>query len=211
MGNATVVVKARKENRSRADLALPFRVLMTAADGSRPAGDGTFIQPAPRGRRWPWVLALLGLLSVAALVVANLYPPGPQPRPAATITPTGEAPASLAPSSEVPTASVPAGPDIGGRYYLDPGSSRIIIITPVGANRYTIEEQRPADWPFTGTLEWVGGDSFAGQATFDSGTKFRVEMARNPDGRLATQFVYISDDQGSPMNRIDPHDLVPAG
>jgi len=194
-GEAKVVVKARKENRSRADLARPFRVLVAASDGSRQAGDGTFIQPAPRGRRrWPWAFALLGLLGVAALVVANTYPPGPQPPPAATIA---------------PAASVAAGPDIGGRYYLDPGNSRIIVITPVGENRYTIEEQLPASWPFKGTLEWVGGDRFAGPATLASGTKFRVEVERRPDGRLATQFVYISDDQGNPMNRIDPHELVP--
>ena len=193
-GEATVVVKARKENRSRADLTRPFRVLLTAGDGSRQASDGTFIQEAPRGkRRWPWAFALLGLLAVIAFFAANPFPPGPQPPPSPT----------------APAAPVPAGPDIGGLYYLDPGNSRIIVITRIGENRYTIEEQLPASWPFKGTLEWIGGDRFEGPATFASGTKLRVEVERRPDGRLATRFLYISDDQGNPMTRIDPHELVP--
>ena len=204
-GKATVVVKARRDNRSRTDMTRPFRVLASASDGSRHAADGMFIQPAPRGRRrWPWAFALLGLLGVIAFFVANLNPPGPQPFPPASIVP-----AASVPVASVPVASVPVGPDIGGRYYLDPGSSRIIVITPVGENRYTIEEQLPASWPFTGTLEWVNGDRFEGPATFASGTTFRVEVERKPDGRLTTLFDYISDDQGNPTNRTDPHELVP--
>jgi hypothetical protein len=195
-GDATVAVRARKENRTRADLSRPFRVLLTAHDGSRHASDGTFIQEAARSRRrWPWAFALLGLLGVIAFFAANLDQAAPQPPP----TPTA-----------APAAPVPAGPDIGGPYYLDPGNSRIIVITPAGENRYTIEEQLPASWPFKGTLEWVGGDRFEGPATFASGTEFRVELERRPDGWLATRFLYISDDQGNPLTRIDEHELVPA-
>ncbi len=198
-GDATVAVKVRTENRTRADLTRPFRVVLTARDGWRQASDGAFVQEAPRGkRRWPWVLALLGLLGVAAIAIAGLYPPAPQPTRTPTPTPTN-----------APVDPVAAGPDIEGLYYLDPGNSRIIIISSAGENRYTIEEQLPANWPFKGTLEWVGGDRFEGPATFASGTTFRVELEQRPDGHLATRLIYISDDQGNPLDRVDPHELVP--
>jgi hypothetical protein len=141
-------------------------------------------------------LTRLAVALAALALIVGACAGGASPSPS-------RAPATPPPATQAPTVS------IGGRYYLDPGNSRIIVITPVGENRYTIEEQLPASWPFKGTLEWVGGDRFAGPATFASGTKFRVEVERRPDGRLATQFVYISDDQGNPMNRIDPHELVP--
>jgi hypothetical protein len=72
-GHATVVVRARGDNRSRADLARPFRVVGSAGDGSRQVVDGTFIQPAARGRRrWPWLIALGAVALAAALLVPNL-------------------------------------------------------------------------------------------------------------------------------------------
>jgi hypothetical protein len=69
----TVHVRARGDNRSRAELARPFRVVGATVEGARQAVDGSFIQPAARGRRrWPWVLVLGALALAAALLVPNL-------------------------------------------------------------------------------------------------------------------------------------------
>jgi hypothetical protein len=76
-GQATVTVRARGDNRSRTDLARPFRIVVTGGDGSRQAVEGTFVQPAARGRRrWPWLVALLALLGASAIVAVNLAPLG---------------------------------------------------------------------------------------------------------------------------------------
>jgi uncharacterized membrane protein len=110
-GAATVVVKARRDNRSRADLARPFRVLVSASDGSRHAGVGTFIQPASRGeRRWPWAFALLGLLGVIAFSVANLYPRGSQLFPPATVPTVAPTAGPVATAVPSPVATTVASP-----------------------------------------------------------------------------------------------------
>ncbi len=101
--------------------------------------------------------------------------------------------------------------DIGGEYYLDPGSPRILVLTPAGEGSYTIEEKLPASWPFKGTVTWVSGVRFDGPATFASGTTMRVSIVQNTDGTLATMFDYVSDDDGNPIERIDTHTLVPIG
>jgi len=89
-GYATVGLKARVENRSRTELARPFRAVVATAEGSRQAVDGTFIQPAARGRRrWPCLVVLLGLLGLAALVGLSLGPGG---LPGGWLSPTPDTP-----------------------------------------------------------------------------------------------------------------------
>jgi hypothetical protein len=106
---ASVAIKARRDNRSRADLPRPFRVLVASRDGTHHAAEGTFVQEAPRAKRGgSWAFGLMVLLGIAGLVVlANLppvYPPssnggGPGEPPAEEVNP--ELPPVAEPAEEV--------------------------------------------------------------------------------------------------------------
>jgi len=150
--------------------------------------------------RSPWFVPILvavvtALGGIAVAIISN------QPQPAATSTPPLVAPGT-------PSTSAPS---IAGRYFLDPGNPRIIVITGDGADAFTIEEQEPASWPFRGRIEWVAGGHFDGIAQFKSGTRMRVIVTPMPNGELVTTFDYLTDDQGVTITRIDKHVLIPAG
>lgn len=102
-----------------------------------------------------------------------------------------------------------SAPDIGGDYYLDPGNSRVILLTRVGDDSYSIVERPPTSWPFSGTVGWTADGEFTGIATFDSGSRMRVTLEPMPDGTLLTSFAFITDDQGVSTTREDKHVLVP--
>jgi peptidoglycan hydrolase-like protein with peptidoglycan-binding domain len=113
-------------------------------------------------------------------------------------------------SAEWSALASPA-PDIAGDYHLDPDNARVIVITAIGERTYRIEEQLPANWPFVGTLTWSGGDRYEGDATFAAGGTMHVVVERMSDGRLDTRFRFLTDADGQPSTRVDPHTLVPIG
>jgi hypothetical protein len=101
--------------------------------------------------------------------------------------------------------------DIAGRYYLDAGASRFLTLVKTGRRSYSIESVRPDPWPLSDTITWVEDDRYEGDAVFDSGSRIRVVVTRLGDGRLDTEFRYVTDDTGNPTDRVDPHQLVPVG
>ena len=110
-----------------------------------------------------------------------------------------------------PATSVPVdeAPEIGGAYYLDPGNPRIILVEDRGDDSYAVSEQLPANWPFSGTVGYVGDNTFTGTARFDAGATMQVTMEVMPDGKLLTSFDFLTDDQGVSIERVDEHLLVP--
>lgn len=112
--HGTVTVRARRENRTRAELARPFRVVAAAPDGSSAGSDGTFVQePRRGGRTWPRALALIAVLGFGALVVANLDGNGLDLDGIGPPGATGAAPPTEAPRVEIVTPE-PLAVDCGG-------------------------------------------------------------------------------------------------
>ena len=107
------------------------------------------------------------------------------------------------------TESVAEAPDIGGEYHLDPGNPRVILVEDRGNDTYAVSERLPANWPFSGTVGFVGDDTFTGTARFDSGANMQVTMVVMPDGKLVTTFDFLTDDDGVSIERVDEHLLVP--
>lgn len=70
-GGAAITVRARSGNRARTDLARPFRVSVSAADGSRYACDGVLVQEAFRQGCWGRALAILLLPILVAVIAAG--------------------------------------------------------------------------------------------------------------------------------------------
>jgi peptidoglycan hydrolase-like protein with peptidoglycan-binding domain len=101
-------------------------------------------------------------------------------------------------------------PDIAGEYFLDPDNARIILITGTGDRTYRIEEQFPANWPFTGTISWTDDGRFEGDATFAAGGTMHVTVVHQSDHSLETTFEFMTEN-GQPSDRIDRHVLVPVG
>ncbi len=114
--NANVAVRARKDNRTGADLARPMRVVMTARDGSAHSGYGTFVQEVRRRRRW-WrrlliLIFLVGLLAGVAYTVMSLYRSGALSLPGVVFPPV-QAPAPAVPVAPnlTPAPAAPVAPN----------------------------------------------------------------------------------------------------
>jgi hypothetical protein len=152
-------------------------------------------------------VALVGAagLIVAALITSGVLGDGDD-GPPATPEPSEEADDT---SDEGPETSDEA-PEIGGAYHLDPGNARIILVEERGNDSYAVSEQLPADWPFSGTVEFEGENTFSGPARFDAGATMQVTMVLVPDGKLVTTFDFQTNNEGEPIERVDEHLLVPA-
>ncbi len=98
--------------------------------------------------------------------------------------------------------------DISGRYYLDPDSQRIVTIKRSEGNTFTISE-KDTPWPFDGTISWVNGDTYQGDALFESGDHMEVVAFPRGDGGLDVEFHFGYDGDGN--LRIDYHQFVPVG
>ena len=149
----------------------------------------------PTTQRSAWFVPIVVALITAAGALAAAWINANKGFPWQSTTP-----ASSGTTSQV----VRQMPDIAGSYRLDPDNPRVIVITRVG-NAFTVEERYPANWPFKATVNWTGDESFSGEGDFASGAHIRVDITRLPNGRLDTQFVFLTGDPG----RVDPHTLVP--
>jgi len=199
-GNATVVVKARKENRSRTDLTRPFRVLVAASDGSRQAGDGTFIQEAPRRRRrWPLALALLCLLGVVGLIVASIYEPGLQPPPG-DVTPT-PTPVEAAPNQPPVIVGIVEPPqDVEGLGYT--GFENGFWYADV---RLVVEAQDPEDGSLpVDAITWTTDQTALQDALLGEGPDIVAHLlsASCEGGAVHTITVTVRDSAGAAVTAI---------
>ena len=153
--------------------------------------------------RSPWLVPILVAMITAAGAIAVAVISSQDNGP--TTTSVGPGGGGTVTSTEPGTSA----PNIEGDYYLDPDNRRAIVLKSVGIDRYSIQEQLPAPWPFSGTLEWTSHGRFDGTATFDSGSRMRVTLEPMSDGTLLTSFDFITDDQGVSIERVDEHVLVP--
>lgn len=151
----------------------------------------------------PIVVAIVGAVG---LVVAAMITSGVFDEDEGTLNDDGAVTTTETVPETVPETVVPR---IDGRYYLDAGNQRTILVRLVDDDQYVISEELPADWPFDGTVTYSGVDTFEGEATFASGETMNVTMRVMPNGNLDTAFEF-TDVNGAPTGRIDPHVLVPA-
>jgi len=145
----------------------------------------------------PIVVAIVGAvgLIVAAMITSGVFDEDDgAPNDDVTVTTTTD------PNGEVQP--------IDGRYNLDPGNPRIILVRRGEGDTYAISEELPADWPFAGSVSYTGDNTYEGDATFASGDTMNVTMLVMPNDHLDTAFEF-TDATGLPTGRVDHHELVP--
>lgn len=162
-----------------------------------------------RGRVWIPLSIILLIAGGIAIVASGVFESDEDGAPADNANPS-----ELGPSESVVDTSTtplpPAAPDIAGTYYLDPDSTRVIVVEPLGGATYNVYEREPASWPFTGQVSYTGDQTFRGTADFTtSAATMEIVMVLSPDGNLVTEFRFITESDGVSTDRVDKHLLVP--